>query len=98
MENETTLKDQVNALKRFEEWLHSAYQEETVKRIYRELSTIGSRKVDIYQVNILLYPLDSTEFISKIENKSFEREKVEYTIHLVPINECSRKPAALAAR
>lgn len=82
MEHETTLKDQVEALKRFEEWLHSTFEEELVRKVYQELSTIGSRRVDTKQVNILLYPLNSTQFISKVEkNKSFERGEVEYTIH-----------------
>jgi len=83
MEHETTLKDQVKALKRFEEWLHSTHKKKTSKKIYRELSTIGSKKVDNRQVYILLYPFNSTQFISKLENKSFEREEVEYVIHLV---------------
>jgi len=82
MEHETTLKDQVKALKRFEEWLHSTHKKKTSKKIYRELSTIGSKKVDNSQVQILLYPLDSTQLISNVRNKSFEREEVEYIIHL----------------
>jgi len=87
MEHETTLKDQTEALKRFEEWLHSTLKKKTVRKIYQELSTIGSKKVDNNQVQILLYSLDSTQFISNIENKSFEREEVEYTIHLTSNND-----------
>ena len=82
MEHETTLKDQVEALKRFEEWLHSTFEEELVRKVYQELSTIGSRRVDSSQVNVILYPLDSTQIISKVENKSFEREEDEYIMHL----------------
>ncbi len=82
MENETTLKDQVEALKRFEEWLHSTFEKRVVRKVYQELSTIGSRRVDTSQINILLFPLDSIQSISQVVNQSFEREEVEYTIHL----------------